>query len=262
MKPSIILFIIFIYSSLAISLSSQEKEELDSNNSNHAKEKKHGSPLKYEEGDVTIDLKIESERLKKLFSQNLSLLRPLYVNRKQESDYDNLLQYYTQGNSALLRGKDRDSRRIFKEGLNLLDSNAKDFAKEYEQNFNTNLEELTQKLIKIQADSDKEANAVAYIERRIQESGYLYRQAVYFQDSFQPIHSIKYFQLSLQELLRGMIQVNKQIESNSGSPAEKKITDIEYLNIENRKIWDDSQGMIHSEIEEKREKDKKKVAIP
>lgn len=261
-KPSILISVIFIYSSLILSLSSQTKEELDANPTNHSNKKKEGVPLKYEEGDVTIDLKIESERLKKLFYQNLQLLRPIFINAGKESDFENLLQYYTQGNSALLRGEARDSRRIFKEGLNLLDSSAKDFARGYQENFNTYSGELTQKLMKIKGETDKEMNTIAYIERRIQESGYLYRQAAYFQESFQPIHSIKYFQLSLQELLRGMIQANKEIEASLETDEEKKYSDLEYLKLEERKVWDDTHRLIHTETEEIRDKERKRLAKP
>lgn len=242
-------------------------------NPNHSNSKVESKPMKYETGDVTIDLQHESDRLKKLSEMNSKKLTNLFINRGKTEEWKKIQTIFSQANVAYLRGDYTESRRLFHQGLEELDTNADSFNKEYKTHFNRFTEELNQKLEKVRDESSEgeRQDLLDHLESRGKEAGVFFRQALFLERSGKPILALSYHQLSIRELLHGLIRANKELESifqenpeankdkAQTSQEVKKYLSADYLEKESLKILDDSMNLNHLEENKKREEERGRI---
>lgn len=216
--------------------------------------------LKYEEGDVTINLKHESERLKKLLERNLILIKPLYLNAGKETEYQEIAKIYAQGNITHLRGDYRESRRTFRSAQEKFNTDANAFGEKYKEDFLKYSTSINQKILLLQTEKpelqSQNPNLISYLEKKIQDSGNFFRQAETLHGSGQSIASVRFFQLAIQELLQGLLRSNKVLDEPNHDSPTTKILELDHLSLEDRKKWDDVYGLVHSVEEEKRNKER------
>ncbi len=232
-------------------------------NENHSNSGEEGSPLKYESGDVTIDLKTESERLKKLADINSSQLINLYQNHGKEEEWKSIQLIFSQANTAFLRGRYRDSRRLFTQGLNEMDKQANDFVQVYNAYFDKYTGELNTQIIEIKSSReqfDPNPNLLPHLERKAKEAGVFFRHAEFLGNSKRPILALKYYQLATIELLEGVIRGKKEVRSNVESDEKVKVyLDVDYLTLEDRKAWDEAHNLSHASEEESRKMERERI---
>ncbi|MCC5815066.1 MAG: hypothetical protein JJT78_09940 [Leptospira sp.] len=247
-------------------------------NENHSNSGEEGTPLKYETGDVTIDLKTETERLKKLADANSSQMVNLYLNQGKEGEWKSTQLIFSQANTAFLRGRYRDSRRLFRQGLNDMDKQANDFVQVYNAYFDKYTGELNTQIIEIKSNREKydpNPNLLPHLERKAKEAGVFFRQAEFLVNSKRPILALKYYQLATIELLEGVIRGKKELASNienndkadesvpsnntKSGASEKIYLDVDYLTLEDRKVWDESHNLSHVNEEEGRKKERERI---
>ncbi|WCL49534.1 hypothetical protein [Leptospira sp. GIMC2001] len=270
---SLIIISYFLLLTINISIFGQTKALItptsDSKTGTEAKsDHSETKALKYEEGDVTIDLKIESERLIKLSDKKLKVLNPILLNRKKEATILELQKQFLLAKTAFSKGEYKDSRRLSKEGLDNIETESVNLSKQYEEKYNSYSNELNEKIAQLKNQSEtypiSNPNLIAYLNKRIQESGFHFRKAEFLNKSGQNLDSIKFYQLSILELLNGIQKANIEIQTSSREKKENddnhvKILKIDYLPIEARKDYDDSRNLNHEVQEQKRTKERERI---
>lgn len=228
---------------------------------NHSNDPSNTTPLKYESGDVTIDLKLESERLKKLADENSLQLRNLYTNQNKEESWKSIQSTFAQAGTASLRGQYLESRRLYKQGLGDFDKDSKEFIKVYREYFSKYTQDLNTLIIDTKSkreEFDPNPNLVPHLERRAKEAGIFYRQAEFLTSSNRPVLALKYYMLSTVELLEGVIRAKKEIHQAQESK-EAIYLDPDFLVVEDRKVWDEARNRIHTQEEESRKKERERI---
>lgn len=269
-----ILFLVVAF--LALSpLSSQETEKKTGQEPNHKNQKIETQPMKYEEGDVLIDMKIESERLRKISDRKSSRLETSFINLQKNSEWKGIQDTFSQAKLASLRGEYQESRRLFHQGITDLDKQAEEFVGVYKNHFNEYTNELNNLLVKIKNDTDinqSNRNLYPYMAGRAKEAGIFYRQGEFLSSSRRPVMALRYFQLSTKELLEGIRRGREELEKSTDKNSEEnresntdtqetqpKYLKVDYLSLEERKVWDDSRSLNHSEEEKARIKERKRI---
>jgi hypothetical protein len=279
--------IIFFCSLAVISIYANEAEKTD-----HSKNAQDLPQLKYEEGDITIDLKIEAERLKKTFNY----LFKIYKNHILNSSKDNLIIDIEQSRKIsenhFLNGNFKESRRSYRKGFMLFNQFTKDQSIYYKQRFKDNIEYLNAEILKLKNQSSPNSlRKIETSEKKIREAMLLNHLANNNFISEKYDQSFELYKSANLELLESIILVDKELilnpaadsignsdtttpsittstdsqnskESNksiNSDESPKKLLDEDYLNMASKKDWDDIHGKNHKLEETRREIERNKI---
>lgn len=222
--------------------------------------------LKYEKGDVTIDLKLEAERLKKAFDYELGKNK---IHIKNSSNKELLKEFNDiriESENLYINGNYKESRRSYKKGFQLLKIFYKDQSNIYKEKFkeyNQILNQSKDKLLETDTENKKYRMETA---SKKQKEAMLYNYlAKNHEDAERYNHSSDMFKLATKELLESLILIEKEISKDPENKTKTEInTDTKYLDLDYlspiaRKDWDDIIGVDHSKQENKREQDRKRI---
>lgn len=233
----------------------------------HSNPKVQGKPLKYEDGDVTIDLRKESDRLKRVVERRLVLVQPLFRNREKTEATKKINDLYTVANRLHLQTNFKESRRLFREALQELDSEMESILSEYQKAFDELSSKFNLRLMALKADAKliQNQNLIPFLEQKVQESSEQYRRASQNMEGSSYEESLKHFQISINYLLIGIQKANREIFSNNSlehlrsDGITEPILEEDYLVPGDRKLWDDVRGKIHSTEENLRKSERERI---
>lgn len=265
------IFLSFIIISLNTIWSQSENPTSSSSESSNTNTKQ-SSPvsnlpeLKYEKGDVTIDLKLEAERLKKAFEYELGKNKIHIKNSSNKELLKDLNDLRIESENLYINGNYKESRRSYKKGFELLKIFYKDQSNIYKEKFkeyNQILNQSKDKLLETDTENKKYRMETA---SKKQKEAMLYNYlAKNHEDAKRYNHSSEMFKLATKEVLESLILIEKEISKDPENKTKTEInTDTKYLDLDYlspiaRKDWDDIIGVDHSKQENKREQDRKRI---
>lgn len=243
------LFPIGIYFLLFFPLFSNEKTNSEPSPNHPNYEQKE---LKYEEGEVTVDLRLAAENLKRKVEKNYSLITKILKNRNKEEDLIRIRTKIAQGNTEYLRRNYKLARRIYKDAVQDIESIAKELSQDYRNYFLNYTEALNQEILywkEKRMESPPNPFLIPYLEKKGSESGDYYKFAEWLSQSQGNLQALAYYRLSIASLIEGI--------TRSRQEKEPKTIPEDHLSEDERKLYDESRNLLYEEENRKREEFRK-----
>lgn len=208
--------------------------------------------LKYEEGEVTINLKLAAENLKRKAEKNYSQMVILLKTRGKEDDLIPLRTKMAKGNTEYLRRNYKIARRIYKDLIQQIESIAENLNQDFRNHY-TNYTELLNNEILFWKEKRGEQGInpflLPYLERKGNDASEYNKYAEWLTQSQGNLPATNYYKLSIMNLLDGIIRSRQE--------KERKPIPEDHLSEEEKKIYDESRNLVYEEESKKREEYKK-----
>ncbi|MCZ8345078.1 MAG: hypothetical protein O9346_01565 [Leptospiraceae bacterium] len=222
--------------------------------------------LKYEFGDVTIDLKIETERLKKLYEKEIQKNKIHLKNTSQTEILKSLDSIRINSENLYINGNYKESRRSYKKGFEILNQFYKAQSDSYKEKFKEYNQIVNQTKDKLnEVNSENTNNRLETIIKKQKEAMLYNYLAKNHEASGRLNQSYNYFKLANKELLQTLMILGKELATyNSNKEKSENENDSKYLLLDylspiGRKDWDDIVGVDHIMEENKRETERKRI---
>lgn len=222
--------------------------------------------LKYEFGDVTIDLKIETERLKKIFEKEVQKNKIHLKNTSQTNIWKSLDGIRINSENLYINGNYKESRRSYKKGFEILNQFYKAQSDSYKEKFKEYNQIVNQTKDKLNEVNSENTNNRLETTIKKQKEAMLYNYlAKNHEVSGRFNQSYTYFKLANKELLLSLMILEKELAAYNSSKEkhenenDSKYLQVDYLSPIAKKDWDDIIGVDHTMEENKRDTERKRI---
>ncbi len=196
-------------------------------------------PLQYETGDVTINLKLEAERLKRVSESRFQSLLTTFENRNQKEKIEKIRTAISEGSTEYLRGDFTLARRLLKAAIQDMESAAGELNASYRESFREYTSQLNSEIMKLKEDRQKlelNPNLLPFLEKKAQDASEFYRQAEFLARSGQNASALHKYQLSIRALMDAILRSREEWD--------RKLNPDEYWNENDRNIYYEVRGIL------------------
>lgn len=225
-------------------------------------DKPKDKPLKHVDGSVVVDPRNVSINYKNANLATLKKLKNSLINFEMEEDYKKLMKSYIEATILLQERKYPEARKAFETNSDDLNSAAQKVIEKNKQAYDKLFKDTSQQVVEMKVEAAPGDNFVPSLEKNLAIATDTSLGANHSTNEGNYVEAVERHKKSNFLLIKILYAINKNKHKNlkiAERLQKNLLIEEDYIPNEYQKLYDDSRGLLFSEREEDRKKERERM---